>query len=150
MFLLSLPMRGAWIEIRSFFTRKEAAASRSPCGERGLKYFRHCAESPTLGRSPCGERGLKFAVDKVVPKRDKSLPMRGAWIEMAKVSTPPRLRRKSLPMRGAWIEILQGGNCGQKSTGRSPCGERGLKYPFRERSSLQVSSLPMRGAWIEI
>ena len=34
--------------------------------------------------------------------------------------------------------------------GRSPCGERGLKYGvllFRARSP---SSLPVRGAWIEI
>ena len=36
---LSLPVRGAWVEIIysvSFYT---ISASRSPCGERGLKYL---------------------------------------------------------------------------------------------------------------
>ena len=38
MFLLSLPMRGAWIEI--VFSKQSCVyqQSRSPCGERGLKY----------------------------------------------------------------------------------------------------------------
>ena len=37
MFLLSLPMRGAWIEIASLRLRKNLVECRSPCGERGLK-----------------------------------------------------------------------------------------------------------------
>ena len=78
-----------------------------------------------------------------------SLPMRGAWIEIyLMVSIVVSI--VSLPMRGAWIEIPHPPRGWTKEKGRSPCGERGLKYPFRERSSLQVSSLPMRGAWIEI
>ena len=54
-------MRGAWVEIPQshiFFTDHR---SRSPCGERGLKSRR----IPTVGEC-------------VV-----SLPVRGAWVEMA-------------------------------------------------------------------
>ena len=57
---VSLPTRGAWIEIPDTKNRLGSQLSRSPHGERGLKYqgigFRffdtHC-------RSPHGERGLK-------------------------------------------------------------------------------------------
>ena len=34
---MSLPMRGAWIEIYRSILKYKALASRSPCGERGLK-----------------------------------------------------------------------------------------------------------------
>ena len=79
--VLSLPMRGAWIEMR------EALA--------GL---------------------IRIA----------SLPMRGAWIEIQLPAGVGR-ERKSLPMRGAWIEI-QIFAMKDRQIGRSPCGERGLKY----------------------
>ena len=35
---------------------------------------------------------------------------------------------KSLPMRGAWIEINTDYALTLMAIGRSPCGERGLKY----------------------
>ena len=34
--------------------------------------------------------------------------------------------------------------------GRSPCGERGLKYWLKRRQSMALTSLPVRGAWVEI
>ena len=34
---MSLPVRGAWIEIYVFACSSKNAARRSPCGERGLK-----------------------------------------------------------------------------------------------------------------
>ena len=34
--------------------------------------------------------------------------------------------------------------------GRSPCGERGLKYDDSPFLSCGEQSLPLRGAWIEI
>ena len=34
--------------------------------------------------------------------------------------------------------------------GRSPCGERGLKYSKPEEPAAEGVSLPVRGAWIEI
>ena len=60
--------------------------------------------SMSTGRSPRGERGLKF------------LP-----------SAVARARARSLPSRGAWIEIPQGFPQGLRSHSRSPRGERGLK-----------------------
>ena len=35
----SLPVRGAWVEINSDKRELIEALCRSPCGERGLKYF---------------------------------------------------------------------------------------------------------------
>ena len=34
--------------------------------------------------------------------------------------------------------------------GRSPCGERGLKYACRLACLDELLSLPVRGAWIEM
>ena len=102
----------------------------------------------------------------------RSLPVRGAWIEM-----PCRKSRlfcwRSLPVRGAWIEMGTAtcGNgekarrspCGERglksekpptldavTSSRSPCGERGLKYTFGLVRCRETVSLPVRGAWIEI
>ena len=35
-------------------------------------------------------------------------------------------------------------------TGRSPCGERGLKSRIRLHAVNRQQSLPVRGAWVEI
>ena len=59
----SLPVRGAWIEIRT-------SGYMLPMSSR---------------RSPCGERGLKFGTFRPSWYALKSLPVRGAWIEIAKV-----------------------------------------------------------------
>ena len=60
-------------------------------------------------------------------KGTKSLPSRGAWIEIASGPWTARCPRTSLPSRGAWIEI------------------RGMSI-----ENLRKMSLPSRGAWIEI
>ena len=56
----SLPVRGAWIEI----------------------IFRLRSDTQTYSRSPCGERGLKWTNAIKRLNYTKSLPVRGAWIEM--------------------------------------------------------------------
>ena len=56
-----------------------------------------------------------------------SLPVRGAWIEIA-TTFPPVEIVPSLPVRGAWIEMIMG-------------------KPLDE---LEIKSLPVRGAWIEM
>ena len=62
--------------------------SRSPCGERGLKYVFIFATFNTFKRrSPCGERGLKSNLRNLKVKTYVSLPVRGAWIEMATCTT---------------------------------------------------------------
>ena len=57
---------------------------------------------------------------------------------------------KSLPVRGAWIEIDAYLKNSLKFAGRSPCGERGLKLTAADGGSKWSLSLPVRGAWIEI
>ena len=53
--------------------------------------------------------------------------MRGAWIEMMMLIFQ-LLDLLSLPMRGAWIEMILLSLCLDSKSGRSPCGERGLKF----------------------
>ena len=52
-------------------------------------------------------------MDEVLPGDSyKSLPMRGAWIEIELVMDDHSRNSKSLPMRGAWIEIVVGMSIG--------------------------------------
>ena len=57
---------------------------------------------------------------------------------------------KSLPVRGAWIEIVASCPVFSSTYGRSPCGERGLKCAMWKVVSGTKTSLPVRGAWIEM
>ena len=57
---------------------------------------------------------------------DWSLPVRGAWIEIA-FAESANVSVMSLPVRGAWIEMLLMLLAAMVCIGRSPCGERGLK-----------------------
>ena len=59
-------------------------------------------------------------------------------------------RRVSLPPRGAWIEIKVKICLRQPSAGRSPHGERGLKFVSAPVQGVEQESLPPRGAWIEM
>ena len=58
---------------------------------------------------------------------------------------------RSLSLRRAWIEISTS-SCGpdRGSSGRSPYGERGLKYPNDVPPARMWKSLSLRRAWIEI
>ena len=78
-------------------------------------------------RSPRGERGLKYLSITIMTRTARSLPSRGAWIEIT-------------------------GFCRGFSTGigRSPRGERGLKFVQCLYLAAIGASLPSRGAWIEI
>ena len=58
-------------------------------------------------RSPCGERGLKYVAYEDSDPDDVSLPVRGAWIEMIFARSQRDCASASLPVRGAWIEIVQ-------------------------------------------
>ena len=64
----------------------------------------------------------------------RSLPLRGAWIEMTmRLCCLPARLIQSLPLRGAWIEIKEEVNQILSDNGRSLCGERGLKYKINGR-----------------
>ena len=56
-------------------------------------------------RSPCGERGLKFLPCKEIWTYWRSLPVRGAWVEIRFFGRGVAADGGSLPVRGAWVEI---------------------------------------------
>ena len=77
-------------------------------------------------RSAYAERGLKLREIVVAPDTEKSLCIRGAWIEIENNVDLEKLI-KSLCIRGAWIEISMQ-----------------ILY------LMNLLSLCIRGAWIEI
>ena len=65
-FALSLPVRGAWVEI--FGTADVTDAEKSlPVRGAWVEILRqHEARQPQTSRSPCGERGLKYILLAIV------------------------------------------------------------------------------------
>ena len=61
--------------------------------------------SNIMSRSPRGERGLKYQISCILKSISKSLPSRGARVEMLSSCLPACRRRRSLPSRGARVEI---------------------------------------------
>ena len=111
----SLPVRGAWVEIACCVYVPLPRESRSPCGERGLKYL---PEHPPLrggGRSPCGERGLKLPAVHARPERRGRSPCGERGLKFRRDRAAVIVGR-SLPVRGAWVEMC--GSC-RRRTGRS-------------------------------
>ena len=149
-FALSLPVRGAWIEIPS---KRSSATRRSSLPVRGawIEMARpRAARGAGRRRSPCGERGLKWDGREGRGAAAWSLPVRGAWIEMAATRAATRCACMSLPVRGAWIEIPRDREGQMLRQCRSPCGERGLKLSGGAMHDGCPRSLPVRGAWIEM
>ena len=80
--------------------------SRSPHGERGLKYGRQQRFRPgACGRSPHGERGLKSVINEMTQQTNPSLSSRRAWIEIMVSAAHSAGVKMSLSSRRAWIEI---------------------------------------------
>ena len=81
----------------------------------------------TTGRSPCGERGLKYASSLFRSSGNKSLPVRGAWVEIPSIYNYAYIPdcRSPCGERGLKLQMLL--TLGRQLTRRSPCGERGLK-----------------------
>ncbi len=101
---LSLPVRGAWVEMSRRRCSISCWSCRSPCGERGLKYKRPKKAYHRLSRSPCGERGLKFALQRLdaIQQRRSPCGERGLKSVVRRSFSCPF---RSLPVRGAWVEI---------------------------------------------
>ena len=78
-----------------------------------------------------------------------SLPARGARIEIGS-EQHVNGNAASLPARGARIEIENDMFLSESFDGRSPQGERGLKYEVGHHEVPEAESLPARGARIEI
>ena len=118
----SLPVRGAWIEMLTAIVNWTDEGCRSPCGERGLKCRGYQINLFPSRRSPCGERGLKYCPRGAGRRRQKSLPVRGAWIEISQVETVVN------------------------DVGRSPCGERGLKSFSPQGAAASEAVAPRAGS----
>ena len=69
-----------------------------------MKYAGYLQPAEHLGRSPCGERGLKSQTRNALWTSWRSLPVRGAWIEIQFMHQADMMAM-SLPVRGAWIEM---------------------------------------------
>ena len=144
--------------------------SRSPCGERGLKLRPDGQSHQEVRRSPCGERGLKSSEVSAPGEHRRRSPCGERGLK-SRAACTGRTSRTSLPVRGAWVEIANAGKvavlegrspCGERGLkflfralrrvhiGRSPCGERGLKSPSCGVGACGSRSLPVRGAWVEI
>ena len=63
---MSLPTRGAWIEISTLRYQSVGIQGRSPHGERGLKCLAVVTQMYYEGRSPHGERGLKLRIRAIL------------------------------------------------------------------------------------
>ena len=75
--------------------------------------------------------------------------MRGAWVEIRLLMNNIRYKM-SLPVRGAWVEMAGSATGAHRAGSRSPCGERGLKSFAAALVRRRPSSLPVRGAWVEM
>ena len=143
-------MRGAWIEIVASRQRPGNLRSRSPCGERGLKLDGLPAMSEQVSRrSPCGERGLKCKAHHQNQGYVVSLPVRGAWIEIASPFPPVEIV-PSLPVRGAWIEMAIPTICITPNAPSLPVRGAWIEICRSSGKRRTRLSLPVRGAWIEI
>ena len=54
--------------------------------------------------------------------------------------------KKSLPVRGAWVEIAGDTEAVRVANGRSPCGERGLKLRVGQRVVIRLGVAPRAGS----
>ena len=126
---MSLPSRGAWIEI---------------CALLSI-FFQCLAVAPLAGsvdRNNEGNAPLLIA--------PRSLPSRGAWIEIQYFFPMPGLLLMSLPSRGAWIEIYLA-SLYLFTQLVAPLAGSVDRNAFNGLHTLyNGQSLPSRGAWIEI
>ena len=103
---LSLSSWRAWIEIRRPIRSDAIPRSRSPHGERGLKYVGYDVPHWVRPRrSPHGERGLKSAIRTSSTLARPSLSSWRAWIEMQDCWHNAQPDHASLSSWRAWIEI---------------------------------------------
>ena len=125
---MSLPARGAWIEIAKLIHRLQMGRGRSPHGERGLKCSKQAQQHMTK----------------------QSLPARGAWIEIRSVCMRHLGKRCRSPHGERGLKLRVAHISGVSVYSRSPHGERGLKCKKVGYAVKKIRSLPARGAWIEI
>ena len=82
-YVTSLPVRGAWVEILHPCRTAQSNQSLPVRGAWVEIKSRSCRRLRLRRRSPCGERGLKFKLVLIFVAKFRSLPVRGAWVEIA-------------------------------------------------------------------
>ena len=105
-----------------------------------MKFLLHRKAQCTTRSLPVRGAWIEIQAEGRGESAGKSLPVRGAWIEITCRNTGCE-QAKSLPVRGAWIEMEESRSGAPGLCRRSPCGERGLKslddievYKWRGRS----------------
>ena len=101
-------------------------------------------------RSPLGERGLKYHFVRESLHPIRSLSAWRAWIEIFSIDWLLLILCKSLSAWRAWIEISFITFIVFKIPRRSPLGERGLKLVWMICLTFLLLSLSAWRAWIEI
>ena len=123
---VSLPSRGAWIEMQHLAADQRILHVAPLAGSvdrnlrRGRSRERVPAVAPLAGSV---DRNQDMQRSNYIGRR--SLPSRGAWIEIVPCRVYRSSDRPSLPSRGAWIEMDGVRMAYDKHMGRSPRGERG-------------------------
>ena len=82
---LSLPVRGAWVEIMRANYAEIILQSLPVRGAWVEILYISASRDSSLRRSPCGERGLKCFIQLNRNSYDLSLPVRGAWVEITAI-----------------------------------------------------------------
>ena len=106
-----------------------------------MKFLLPVVEVPSDESLPVRGAWIEIALALVKSHKKQSLPVRGAWIEMVGAAGTIG-NGMSLPVRGAWIEMGQSCFAGSCGRGRSPCGERGLKYSARLQPQARARRSP--------
>ena len=103
-----------------------------------------------VGRSPRGERGLKCQVLPGRCRLPRSLPSRGAWVEIMPARACKSFTASRSPRGERGLKYLIWRRQPPVHVRRSPRGERGLKCHSTTCSDGSLQSLPSRGARVEI
>ena len=144
---LSLPARGAWIEIAARAATSAPGPGRSPHGERGLKFLRLDEDGRVGRRSPHGERGLKYGSVLLAPVIERGRSPhgeRGLKFGSVAGSVGAGFRRSPHGERG----LKFGSVAGSVGAGfrRSPHGERGLKCKISGSGKQYEAVAPRTGS----
>ena len=145
----SLSLRRAWIEMSKPKSAHTSKPSRSPYGERGLKFTGHAEQRGGDSRSPYGERGLKSVRRRGCTRCLRRSPYGERGLKL-RTNHEYHHRESSLSLRRAWIEIIIVSPFADALRCRSPYGDRGLKCRHGELRRPIAESLSLRRAWIEI
>ena len=98
----SLPTRGAWIEITTDCNSPKARTPSLPTRGAWIEIADERKQSLLQrSRSPHGERGLKFKRLREYKFGYESLPTRGAWIEIVADASTAELMRQVAPHTGS-------------------------------------------------